>query len=352
MPMESLSKRERLFRAIKGDKVDRPPCICPGGMMNMIVEDIMDITGVKWPEAHSNAEMMAKLTMGVCENGGFENFGVPFCMTVEAESMGATVGLGTKINEPRVIEYPINSVTEWRNLKELSLNEGRTKVVLDAIKILKNQDSDVPIIANLVGPVSTASSLMEPVDYYKELRKKPKEAHEFMEFVTENLIRFAKAQIEAGADILAISDPSGTGEILGPKLFAEFAAPYLNKIVNAVKEDVPGGTIIHICGKLKSVYGILNSLDSDVISFDSIASVREVAKNVDNKAIMGNVSTLALEKSSPDIIRNLGRGCIKSGVDILSPACGIGSRTKLENIQALVEVAKEATSENTVLKLA
>ncbi|MCR2044187.1 methylcobamide:CoM methyltransferase MtbA [Anaerosalibacter massiliensis] len=351
MTIKSLSKKERLFRAIKREKIDRPPCICPGGMMNMIIEDIMDITKVEWPEAHRDAEMMAKLTMGVCENGGFENFGVPFCMTVEAESMGATVGLGTKINEPRVIEYPINSVTEWKNLKELNLNKGRTKVVLDAIKILKSKNSDVPIIANLVGPVSTASSLMEPVDYYKELRKKPKEAHEFMEFVTKNLICFAKAEIEAGADILAISDPSGTGEILGPKLFAEFAAPYLNKIVSAIKNYTPGGTIIHICGKLKSVYGILNSLDSDVISFDSIANVKEVANNVNNKAIMGNVSTLALEKSSPDIIKNLSRGCIKSGVNILSPACGIGPRTKLENIQSMVEVAKESASENIILKL-
>lgn len=280
MLMETLSKKERLFRAIKREKVDRPPCICPGGMMNMIVEDVMDITGIKWPEAHSDAEMMAKLTMGVCENGGFENFGVPFCMTVEAESMGAVVGLGTKINEPRVIEYPINSVTEWRNLKSLSLDEGRTKVVLDAIKILKDQNLEVPIIANLVGPVSTASSLMEPVDYYKELRRKPEEVHEFMEFVTENLIYFAKAQITAGADILAISDPSGTGEILGPKRFEEIAVPYLNKIINAVKEDAPGGTIIHICGSLRSVYGMLNLLDSDVISFDAIANVKEVAKKM------------------------------------------------------------------------
>lgn len=342
MPIESLSAKDRLYRAIKGDNVDRPPCICPGGMMNMVVEDVMDITGVKWPEAHENAEMMAKLTMGVYENGGFENFGVPFCMTVEAEAMGATVGLGTKINEPRVIKYPITSVTEWKNLKELNINEKRVKIVLDAIKILKNQNTEVPIISNIVGPISTASSLMEPVNYYKELRKKPKEAHELMEFVTVNLIRFAKAQVEAGAEIIAISDPSGTGEILGPKLFKEFAVPYLNKIIKAVKDEVPGGTIIHICGKLKSVYGILDLLESDVISFDSITSVKEVVNNVGNKNIMGNVSTLALEKSSLDIIKNLARGCINNGVDILSPACGIGPRTKLENIQALVEVAKES----------
>lgn len=346
MTKEALSPKERLFRAMKKEKVDRPPCICPGGMMNMIVEDVMDTTGVKWPEAHKDPEMMAKLTMGVYENGGFENFGVPFCMTVEAEAMGATVGLGTKVNEPRVTEYPINSVSEWQKLKDININKGRTKVVLDAIKVLKSKELEVPVIANLVGPVSTASSLMEPTIYYKELRRKPKEAHEFMEFVTENLITFAKAQIEAGADIIAISDPSGTGEILGPKLFLEFTIPYLNKIVKAVKEDVPGGIIIHICGKLKSIYGELNLLESEVISFDSITSVREVVKNADDsKVIMGNVSTLAIEKGTPDNIKKLANGCIRNGVDILSPACGIGAKTKLKNIKTLVQTAKEAGSE-------
>mgnify|MGYP001569924189 FL=1 len=50
-----ITPKERLYRVLKGEKVDRPPCICPGGMMNMIVEEVMDITGVKWPEAHSDA---------------------------------------------------------------------------------------------------------------------------------------------------------------------------------------------------------------------------------------------------------------------------------------------------------
>ena len=91
-----ITPKERLFRVLKGEKVDRPPCICPGGMMNMIVEEVMDITGVKWPEAHSDAGMMADLSEGIYTNGGFENFGVPFCMTVEAEAMGAYCIYGHK----------------------------------------------------------------------------------------------------------------------------------------------------------------------------------------------------------------------------------------------------------------
>lgn len=336
-----ITPKERLHFALKGKKVDRPPCICPGGMMNMIVEDVMDITESRWPEAHSDANLMADLAAGIYDNGGFENFGVPFCMTVEAEAMGAPVFMGSRVNEPRVLEYPIKSVSNWRELKRIDVSKGRAKVVIDAIKLLKDKNKDVPIVANLTGPVSLASSLMEPMDYYKELRKKKNETHEFMEFVTDNLILFGRAQLEAGADVLTISDPSGTGEILGPKMFREFALPYLNKIINALKDYAETGTIIHICGRLKSIYKELNELESDAVSFDSITNASKVVENVHSKAIMGNVSTLALENNSPESLKVISKTCLDSGVDILSPACGIGPRTSLKNIKSLIESVKE-----------
>lgn len=101
----------------------------------------------------------------------------------------------------------------------MSMEEGRAKVVLDAIRILKSRNLDVPIIGNITGPVSTASSVMEPVIFYKELRKKKEEAHRYMQFVTDEIIKFARAQIDAGADIIAISDPSGNRRNFGTEAF-------------------------------------------------------------------------------------------------------------------------------------
>lgn len=337
-----LTSKDRLFKVLKNEKVDRPPCICPGGMMNMIIEDLMDITGINWPDAHTDSELMANLAYSMYENGGFENCGVPFCMTVEAESMGARVSLGDKTTEPRVTDYVINSVREYEKLRNINSNSGRAKVVIDAIKILSERNLDIPIVANITGPISLASSIMDPIIFYKELVRKKEEAHKYMEVITENLISFSKAQLEAGAEILAISDPSGTGEILGPKLFNEFAIPYINKIVEALKPYAKGGVIVHICGKLKSVYGSLQNLKCDAISFDSITSVKEVKQNVKGKAIMGNVSTLTLFNGECGLIKNISSHCIKNGVDILSPACGIGVTTPLKNIKTMVEVAKES----------
>ncbi|WP_027631463.1 methylcobamide:CoM methyltransferase MtbA [Clostridium hydrogeniformans] len=336
-----LTSKERLFKVLRNEVVDRPPCICPGGMMNMIIEDLMDISKISWPEAHSDAVLMADLAYSMYENGGFENCGVPFCMTVEAEAMGAIVSLGNKIIEPRVTEYAINSITDYKNLSNIDLNKGRVKVVLDSIKILSERDLDIPVIANITGPISLASSIMDPIDFYKDLVRKKEEAHKYMEFVTENLIAFGKAQLQAGAEVIAISDPSGTGEILGPKLFNEFAIFYINKIVKALKPYAKGGVIVHICGKLKSVYKILQNLECDAISFDSITSVKEVKENVKGRAIMGNVSTLTLCKGEEKTIRNISIHCIKNGVDILSPACGLGTTTPLKNIKVMVEEAKK-----------
>ena len=99
---------QRLKQTIekKGDKtpgnppVDRPPLICPGGMMTMVVKEAMEAINIFWPAAHDDADLMAGLTLGMAELGGIENLGVPFCMTVEAEGMGGGAGRHRKPGRP------------------------------------------------------------------------------------------------------------------------------------------------------------------------------------------------------------------------------------------------------------
>ena len=333
-----LTPNERLKKAMNSETVDRPPCICPGGMMNMVTAELIEEVGVPFPEAHSDAGMMASLASAVYEKGCFENYGVPFCMTIEAEDMGAKVDMGSNIYEPHVIEYPLESVNDWAGLTSINFESGRARVVLDALEILKAKGNDVPIIGNLTGPMSIASSLMEPVVFYKQLRKNNKEAHEMVGFVTDQLIKFAKKQIEAGATIIAISDPSGTGEILGPKLFEEFVVKYINKILAEIKLEHPEvGTIVHICGRMTNVYPEVNKITSDVLSFDSMVSMKDARKNLKDRQLMGNVSTYTIEFGDPDKVARLTKSCVNMGSNIISPACGLGMKSPLKNIQSILQ---------------
>lgn len=333
--------KDRLITALEGEKTDRPPCICPGGMMNMVTGELQDVSEVGFPEAHCDARMMADLAKAIYTEDCFENVGVPFCMTVESEALGATVTLGTRLFEPHVTDYAIQSVTEYKQLKPMNLEEGRAKVVLDAIKILKEELDDVPIVGNVVGPVSVASSVMEPVHYYKELHKKKAMAHEYMEFVTDEVIRFALAQVEAGADVIAVAEPSGTGEIMGPKMFDEFCVTYLNKLVDAVNE-AGAKTIVHICGQMHSVYEQIGKVHAHALSFDAVVPIKKARENLPGRVIMGNVSTFAIEMGEPERVASLTKTCMKSGTDIVAPACGLGMGSPLSNVKEVLRAVRSA----------
>ena len=41
-----------LASTLHGEKCCRVPCICPGGMMNMLTVDAMDLCDTYWPDFH------------------------------------------------------------------------------------------------------------------------------------------------------------------------------------------------------------------------------------------------------------------------------------------------------------
>lgn len=336
-----MTEKERLNSALKGRPVDRQPCVCPGGMMNMITRDLMEKAETLWPMAHTDAGLMADLAAASYELRCFENFGLPFCMTTEVEAMGAGVDLGTIDREPHVVQYVIDSVEQWAKLPPLDFEAGRLKVVLDAIRLLKGRGGSVPTIGNLTGPVSVASSLMEPTVFYKELRRKKRPAKDFMNFVTGQLLLFGLKQMEAGADFIAISDPSASGEILGPALFDEYARPALTGIIDGLKNAYPDtAVIVHICGKMHTVFNSLNKVPAEALSFDAVVSMAKARETFPGRAIMGNVSTFALELSTPEKVAALTRHCLKRA-DIISPACGMGTGSPLANVQAILATVKD-----------
>lgn len=335
-----MTEKERLLKVLSGEKVDRPPVICPGGMMTMASREVMVQTGCCWPEIHRDEEKMAVLSAAMHHEGGIENLGIPFCMTVEAEALGGEVEDGDEVTEPSIVRYPLQSIGEWRNLKRLNpLKDGRLPAILTCTKILRQKNPDIPVIGNLVGPLSLATSLIDATTLYKSLRKEPEEVHNLLVFLTDNIIRYGEALIGSGADMIVIADPSATGEILGPKMFTDFALPYLNKII-ADMHNLNKRVIVHICGDITPVYGPLNILSADCISVDSMVSIKETRSALPGKRLMGNVSTLLLMNGPVDRIQNASNRLVNDGIDILAPACGMSAKTPVRHIQAMTEAVR------------
>ncbi|WP_373898161.1 uroporphyrinogen decarboxylase family protein [Haloimpatiens sp. FM7315] len=329
-----MDEKERLIRILKGESVDRPPVICPGGMMNAAVTEV-----VKNIRGNHNLEVdsMVEASKKVQELTGFENYGVPFCMTVEAEPMGVEVDFGDKNVEPRITKYNDDDIEEiMARYKANPLKDGRMPVVLEAIRRLKNDR--IPVIGNLTGPMSTATSIIDPLILMKMLRKDPEKAYKFLKYVTEYSVNYVEEMIISGADVIAMSDPTATGEILGKKNFEKFIIPMYVEIVKAVHSKGKN-IIIHICGDTKNILESLNNIGADALSFDSIVSMK-YARNIITTRLMGNVSTQLLQDGIKEKIEAITENCIDSGADIVSPACGLGMSTSIDNLKAMTYLVK------------
>ena len=332
--------KQRLLDVLDKKPKSGPPVICPGGMMSMVCREAGVEDGPEWAEVHRDPNAMAKASLILAKATGFENLGAPFCVTVEAEALGSKVTYGDLNVEPHVTEYALSSPKDLSSLHfHGTASSGRMPMVLDAISILKQSRSGLPVIGNLTGPVSLATSLIDPNLFFRLLVKDKPFIQELLNISTEVIASFGEAQAEAGADVISLGDPTASGEILGPAFFQEFALPALTTIMHRIKHK-GARTILHICGDINPILPYLRRTGADALSFESVMSIREVRTAVGDWVLMGNMSTFLLARGvEADIIRSTHR-IVQDGIDIVAPACGLSTGTPAASARVMTDTIR------------
>jgi MtaA/CmuA family methyltransferase len=336
-----ITEKERLLAVLNRRGVDRPPVVIPGGGMNATLLEVMSTCGYAWPKAHNDPASMAGLAQATKEQTAIENVGVPFCMTLEAEAFGSRVDYSSEKTEPRVTQYSaILGANNDMGAIVCPEQTAQMAVVLEALDRLKSSVKEAPIIGNVVGPMSVATSAVDPLRVYKMVVREPETLNRLLDATLERSISFAKAQVAHGADVIMIADPTATGEILGARAFKAFELPRLQKLTAAVHE-AGALVIVHICGDIQSILEHIKILGADALSFDSVVNISQVRLAVGELPLMGNISTVLLHHGSPDKIEAAVRRVVSEGIDIVAPACGLSPLTPLANLQAMCRAAKE-----------
>jgi [methyl-Co(III) methanol-specific corrinoid protein]:coenzyme M methyltransferase len=335
-----MNARERLLAALRGEACDRPPVVCPGGMMTPLCAEVIEAAGLRYPACHRSGEEMARAALAIHDLAGFENVGVPFCMTVEAEALGIPVDYGSPTTCPHVHEpsAPVSPAVPQLRLASAASHE-RVAVVLDAIGRLKGAAGDVPVVGNVVGPVTLACMVVEPLALMRLLKRDPAAVEGLLDTLAAWLADFAALQARCGADVVAVAEPTGTGEILGPRWFAKLCLPYLNRVLAAARA-AGAQALVHICGQTRSIAAPLGSLEAPCISVDYMAGIADLRARLTGKAVMGNVSPFVIESGPEADIARAAAVALKAGAAILAPACGITPATPLRHLRALTAAAK------------
>jgi [methyl-Co(III) methanol-specific corrinoid protein]:coenzyme M methyltransferase len=347
------TSRDRLLRALRREPVDRPPVICPGGMMTMATASAMRLAGHAWPAAHFDARAMSEIVLATSEETGLECLAVPFCMTVEAEALGCEVDLGDAAVLPHVALECLKDPAGVRDLPEfVPERSGRAPVVLEALARLKAARPDHPVIGAVVGPVTLAAMVVEPGIFFRLTRRDPPAAAEMVAAMEKVTVRFALAQCAAGADAVLVAEPSATGEVLGGRHFGTLATPALLRVLRALRASgvFP---ILHICGDLrpilKEIEGVARGLAAGeqgrsdgplALSVDAMVGGRTLSESLPGVVRVGNVDALLLQREDASVVERVTRVAARD-FDIVSPACGLVPTTPAENLRAMVRAARE-----------
>ncbi|GEN85659.1 uroporphyrinogen decarboxylase [Oceanobacillus sp. FSL W8-0428] len=194
-----------------------------------------------------------------------------------------------------VIEKPIQTIQDVEKLGEINPSSD-VPYVLDTIRLLTEEQLDVPLIGFSGAPFTLASYMIEggPSKNYTKTKalmyREPKTWFALMDKLASMIIRYVEAQIKAGASAIQIFD-SWVGA-LNVEDYRYFIKPVMTDIFSALKKyDVPLITFGVGASHLLLEW---NDLPVDVIGLDWRTSVEEARSLGVTKTLQGNLDPAIL----------------------------------------------------------
>ncbi|MDD4238940.1 MAG: uroporphyrinogen decarboxylase family protein [Desulfotomaculaceae bacterium] len=224
---------------------------CRGESPEEIPVSIMNSTGISFSKAHTDKFAMAVIAEQLKEYKGDCICRVPFCLTVEAEALGAKVIIPDEKAGPRFANYKFNSIEELVEIEEMDLLKGRINEVLNCVEALKKNGNTVAL--NVEGAFSILALLIDPVKLYKGIGKHRKLIEEALKVIENSVVKYIMAGIEKGAKLISYADPTGALEIVGPKIFREISGKASYNILKRVEGEL-AGAMVHLCGKTSTAF--------------------------------------------------------------------------------------------------
>ncbi|QDV62084.1 uroporphyrinogen decarboxylase family protein [Crateriforma conspicua] len=344
-----LTSRQRIQNSIRGQATD---CVAVGPYMYDVA---VAFSGVVLRDFYTDADVMTKAQLALHEALDQD------VIAVGADNCYIAEGFGCKTTRerdelPAITESPAKALDEVFKIEPLDpYRDGRMPVMIDAIKQVRAAVGDsVAIRSPGTGPFALASYLIGSQTWLYEvgmleagLTEGTEDAiRHALEVAAESLIRFGKACWDAGADIIHCGDSLASCDMISPSTYERFALPYEQKVFQAWRDHGITGSLLHICGDSTRVLDMYAKSGAAIVEVDNMVDL-SVAKQIlgDRVALMGNVHTINdLLQGTPESVEEASRRCIENvgggNHFILGSGCIVPRDTPIENLQAMVRIAR------------
>ncbi len=333
-----MNGRERVFGLLEGQPID---CLPQLPITMMFAADQIGIPYGQYADDH---RVLAEAQIRTAEQFDFDFVSVISDPAREAADCGSVIEYFD--DQPPAVKESQALLGEKSLLAGLKvpnpLGGGRMHDRVDGVALLAEKvGKQLPVEGWIEGPCAEAADLRGintlMLDFYDD------EAfvRDLFEFILDMELRFAKAQVDAGADWIGLGDAAAS--LVGPQIYEDFVWPYEKRLVDGLHEM---GTRVrlHICGNISRILNGIGRLGCDIVDVDFLVPLADARRAMGpDQVLLGNIDPVSvLMNGTPDSITAATAQCHQEAGSryIVGAGCEVPRKTPPENLLALRDYAR------------
>ncbi|MCC8179375.1 MAG: uroporphyrinogen decarboxylase family protein [Planctomycetes bacterium] len=327
-----MTGKERIQAVLAGNKPDFLP------RTPILMRYAAEYIGSTYGEFAADFTVLVQANMRCAADFGFDQ------VSAISDPYRETQGFGAKIQfvddgVPRCLAHPLEEDPDLSKLAQPDpLRSERMLDRVNAVRRFAELAGEYSILGWVEGPAAEATDLRNAEPFMVDLLSEPEYAEELMDFVLDNAIRFARAQVDAGCDMVGIGDAIASQ--VGPELYERLIQPREKYLSDAIK-GMGAKVKFHICGDITPLLPGLADIAPDVLDCDHMVDLKKARQIMPAQTVLtGNLDPVeTILRGTPASIRD----AVKKAYDqaglpfFVNAGCEIPSGTPVENLQAMCE---------------
>lgn len=331
-----MTPKQRYFATLAGQPVDHL------ARLPILMQFAAEHIGSNYGAFASDYRVLCQANIACAREFGIDQMNTMSDPYRETQGYGAVIQYHERMC-PSCEKHPLEEDDDYEGLESLPrpdpMQAERMRDRIEAIRHYVDAVGDEYSIMGWVeGPAAEATDLRRMDNFFVDLIEDEGYASELMDICVEVALRFARPQVDLGADTIGIGDAAASQ--ISADLYERLVLPRQQRLVRGLKE-MGAKVRVHICGDITHLLPGLASLELDVLDVDHMVSLSRVRQVVGPQvAICGNLDPVAdILRGTPESIRSKNVACYAEvgSPFIVNAGCEIPSGTPVGNLKALCQ---------------
>jgi MtaA/CmuA family methyltransferase len=332
-----MTGRERVLGMLNGGATDTLP------LMPITMMFAADQIGARYRDYASDFRVLAAGQIATAERFDLDYVSAISDPAREASDLGAAVqwfdDQPPAIDESRAL---LADKSTFARLRVPAPTGRRMGNRVEGVRLLRERcGRDRAVEGWVEGPCAMGADLRGVNTLMLDFYDDPEFVYDLFAFTVEMELGFARAQVEAGADLIGVGDAAAS--LVGPELYEDFVQPFETRLVSGI-QAMGARVRLHICGKTRRIFPGMAATGAEMIDLDSMAPLDLArAEMGDGPVLAGNVDPVrVMRDGTPEGIAAALTECRRqAGARYIAGAgCEIPRGTPAENLLAMTKFAR------------